>query len=286
MAYVSAGEVRLHVQRLPARAADPSGAAPVVVFVHGAFIDSMASFYFTLGPAFAAAGYEVVLFDLRGHGRSSRPEHGYRVEDFTADLDAMLDGLAITAPVHLIGNSFGGTVALDFAVHHPRRTASVLVIESGPATASWSANMRAALRQATETLAADRALAWFVEQYGTHSSTRTGDPHHDAHIARLGLAAGRLIGSTAIARELPDSRRLTEEQLRAVGCPVLLLNGGEGLVAADSARLAALVPGARIAEVPGQKHSVLVEAPDAVRTLALDWLDGHARRVPAGGGAR
>ncbi len=61
-----------HVQRLtPDSAAD--GDAPVVVCVHGLLTDSLASYYFTLGPAFAAAGIDVIMYDLRGHGRSDAP---------------------------------------------------------------------------------------------------------------------------------------------------------------------------------------------------------------------
>ncbi|MFC7303043.1 alpha/beta fold hydrolase [Streptomyces monticola] len=273
MARVLANGVDHHVRRLP-----PGGrtGAPTVVFLHGAFIDSLASYYFTLGPEFAAAGFDVVLYDLRGHGRSARPATGYAVEDFVADLDALLDALDVHHPVHLVGNSFGGTVALDFAVRHPHRVASVTVVESGPATSEWALTMAGALKQATETLPEEEALAWFVQEYGAVASTRQGDPAHDAHIARLGMAAGKLIAATTIAQDIPAGRVLTETQLRVLERPVLLVNGAEGLVGPQSERLAALLPDCRVAVVPGQKHSVLVEASDEVCELALDWVRSHA----------
>ncbi|RKN08358.1 alpha/beta fold hydrolase [Streptomyces radicis] len=280
MARVRANGVDLNVRRLPPRAgAGGPGPAPVVVFLHGAFIDSLASFYFTLAPAFAKAGYDVVLYDQRGHGRSERPPTGYRVGDFTADLDALLDALDIDRPVHLVGNSFGGTVALDFAVRHPERAASALVIESGPPTRAWAEIMRAALAQATSSeLSPDRALVWFVEQYRTMSSTREID-RYDAHLARLGASAGRLMGETTIVRDIPDSEVLSDERIRSLRCPVFLVNGGDGLVAEQAAHARALLPDVRVAEVPGQKHSVLVEAPDEVGRLALAWVDAQVSRV-------
>jgi pimeloyl-ACP methyl ester carboxylesterase len=290
VAIVQANGVDLHVQRLSPRFRPVSGAAPpTAVFIHGAFIDSLASYYFSLGPVFAAAGFDTVMYDLRGHGRSERPPAGYRLEDFAADLDGLLAGLDITGPVHLIGNSFGGTVALDYAVHRPGRVATVTVIESGPATQEWADTMVSALRQATETLPENEALAWFVAEYGSVASTRGGDPVHDAHIARLGSSAARLINSTTIATDIPASRLLTEEQIRAVHCPVLLVNGSEGLVNAQADLLMSMLPECRVAVIPGQKHSVLVEAADEVCEVVLDWIRGRVRALqhtrPAGAGS-
>ncbi|MFI6469946.1 alpha/beta fold hydrolase [Streptomyces sp. NPDC050516] len=276
MVMIRANGLGLHVQRLRPPHQRPYA---TVVFVHGAFIDSLASYYFTLGPRFAEAGFDAVMFDLRGHGRSERPPSGYTLEHFTADLDALLDELGITHPVHLVGNSFGGTVALDFVVHRPERVATVTVVESGPASRAWSHTMTNALRHAGD-MGDDEALVWFTEQYGTLSSTRTGDARHDAHIRRLGRAAARLVRATTIAEDMPTGRVLTDEQLGGVRCPVLLVNGQEGLVAAESARLRSLLPHCRVAVVPGQKHSVLVEASDAVGRLALDWVREHAGAAP------
>ncbi|MCK8680618.1 alpha/beta fold hydrolase [Streptomyces lichenis] len=278
MVMVRAGGLLHHVARLGPE--DAPGAPPVAVFLHGAFIDTLASFYFTLAPAFAAHGWDTVMYDLRGHGRSERPPSGYRVEDFTADLDALLDALGLTEPVHLVGNSFGATLAFDFAVHHPDRVASLTAVEGCPAGSGWAEAMAGALHRATETLPEDQALAWFTEQYGTVSSTRTGDPVHDARIARLGRNAGRLIRATTITRDIPRSRRPTADQLAALSCPVLLVNGEHGLVATESAHLTAVLPHCRRVIVPGHKHSVLVEAPTEVTALTLDWLDEHTHTHP------
>ncbi|MHC0433413.1 alpha/beta fold hydrolase [Streptomyces sp. O3] len=275
MARVRANGIDHHVQRLPHRdepgARTACGHAPTVVFLHGAFIDSLASYYFTLGPQFADAGFDVVMYDLRGHGRSERPATGYTLEDFTADLAALLDALGVTGRVHLLGNSFGGTLALDFAVHHPDRVAAVTVVESGPATQDWAAAMSGALHQATETLPEQEALDWFVAEYGALASTRQGDARHDAHIARLGRAAARLIATTSIATDIPGGRLLTDIQLKGLDRPVLLVNAQDGLVGEQTAQLAELLPDCEVAVVPGQKHSVLVEAADDVGALALEW---------------
>src|ERR1700732_4952035 len=91
-----------------------------VVFLHGLIMDNLSSFYYTLAPAVAATT-DTVLFDLRGHGRSERPLDGYRIEDGVDDLFGILDALGIDEPVHLVANSYGGTIALAAALRHPTR---------------------------------------------------------------------------------------------------------------------------------------------------------------------
>jgi alpha-beta hydrolase superfamily lysophospholipase len=83
-------------------AADP----PVVVFVHGLITDDLSRFHHTLAGPVAAVGAHLVLDDLRGHGRSERPESGYGaadlVADLVADLFALFDVLGHRRPVHLL----------------------------------------------------------------------------------------------------------------------------------------------------------------------------------------
>jgi 3-oxoadipate enol-lactonase len=96
-----------HALRLPAKGVpDADGQHPTVMLVHGFGADSLASFYFTLAAPLSARGIEVIAYDLRGHGRSSRPDTGYRLSDFVADLAELLDALDVPGPVHLVGNSY------------------------------------------------------------------------------------------------------------------------------------------------------------------------------------
>ncbi|MDQ1441189.1 MAG: hypothetical protein QOG97_1417, partial [Acidimicrobiaceae bacterium] len=85
MADVVANGVRFHVQQLT----PPQGRSaetPAVVFIHGLVMDNLSSFYYTLANPCAAAGADVMLYDLRGHGLSERPPLGYALEDSVDDL--------------------------------------------------------------------------------------------------------------------------------------------------------------------------------------------------------
>ena len=135
MPEITANGLRFHYQRVG------SGSTPVVM-LHGLMIDDLSSLYFTTAPAFADVA-DVVLYDLRGHGRTEQPPSGYGLDDAVADLIGLLDALDITEPAYLLGNSVGGTIALAAAMAHPERVAGLMLLEAhvtcpGGAT-SWPA---------------------------------------------------------------------------------------------------------------------------------------------------
>lgn len=248
---------RLNVTRM----GRPGGAT--VVLVHGIAMDNLASYYFTVAPACAAAGHQVVMYDQRGHGRSERPASGYRLEDFTGDLAALLDGLRPCGDVHLVGTSFGGTVALDYALHHPGRLASVLVVESEPPTPAWAGKLSGILADAARRLRDERALPWLAEHYGGHE-------------ARLGRRSCPLLHGTTAAEDIAASRVPAEDRWRTLDVPVLAVYGGASDLAETAPRLESLLPDCRTVRVDGYGHSVLVEAPRTVAAILVDWLgSGH-----------
>ncbi|MEU8588778.1 alpha/beta hydrolase [Streptomyces sp. NPDC048664] len=263
MAMVDTGDIRLHVQRM----GPPNGrpATATAVLLHGLLTDSLASYYLTVAPSFAAAGIDVVMYDQRGHGRSGRPGTGYTPDHYIDDLDALLDRLGVTGPVHLVGNSFGGTIAFGYAVRRPERTASLSVIESGPATEAWAASIGGLLRRVVTELAQNEtaALRWIAA-------------HRGAHTARLAKGAARLVRATTIVDDIPAGPALTEEQIGSVRCPALFLYGGDSDLAELAPWLRSLLPDCRTVVLPGHEHSVLVEAPRTVGQHVLALIQAVA----------
>src|SRR3954451_20280512 len=156
MSMVRVNGVDLHVEEV-APVGIQTGTA---VVIHGMTSDSMASWFLTLAHPLAQAGFRVLLYDLRGHGHSERPPTGYSLNDFVDDLDGLLTGpWQVEGPLHLFGNSFGGTVAFAYAARHPDRVAGIVAIESAPPTADWFARMGSKLARVAETLADAEAVA-------------------------------------------------------------------------------------------------------------------------------
>ncbi|WP_205669011.1 alpha/beta fold hydrolase [Amycolatopsis suaedae] len=255
--------IRTHYQRMPAK---NRTAPPVAVFVHGLGYDSLASFYLTLAAPVSDAGIEVLTYDLRAHGRTERPATGYLVSDFVADLAGLLDGVGIGGPVHLVGNSFGGTVAFAFAAAHPERVRSIVSIESEPPTEPWAENMARTLGGVVDGMLSEENLAWLEENYGSHH-------------ARLARAAGMIIQSTSIVTDVPRGPLLDVAGLRRIRCPVLSIVGSEGFQSGDLTALQAALPDCRTEVVSGQNHSVLVERHRLVRRLVVDWVNEQESRA-------
>ncbi|SED48919.1 Lysophospholipase, alpha-beta hydrolase superfamily [Amycolatopsis tolypomycina] len=241
----------------------PAGGTETVVFLHGMGTDSLASFYLTLAPPVAAAGIDVISYDLRGHGKTERPERGYTLGDFVADLDDLLRQLGVDRPVHLVGNSFGGTLAYSYAVACPSRVRSIVCIESEPATEVWAEKMSAILAHTVRFLQVEESFAWIEANFS-------------AHHRRLARLAAERITSTSMAEEVPLGPLLTWEQVAAIGCPVLSILGSHGYQADDLEALTSLLPNGELHVFEGQGHSVLVEQHREVRELVLKWIERHA----------
>ena len=85
----------------------PSGDGPVIVMIHG--LASSFAFWMPASQV-VASRYRVLLYDQRGHGRSSMPRNGYTPSRMAEDLQCLLDHLAVECAV-IVGHSFGGSVA-------------------------------------------------------------------------------------------------------------------------------------------------------------------------------
>lgn len=76
------------------------------------------------------AGHRVVTVDLRGHGRSDKPDAGYDVGDVASDVRTLIDGLGLGRP-WVAGQSWGGNVALELAWAHPEAVAGIACVDGG-----------------------------------------------------------------------------------------------------------------------------------------------------------
>ncbi|WNZ10001.1 alpha/beta hydrolase [Streptomyces sp. 11x1] len=94
------------------------GTGPLVLLVHG-FPESWYSWRRQL-PALAAAGYRAVAIDVRGYGRSSRPEaaEAYRMLDLVEDNVAVVRALGEESAV-IVGHDWGSNIAAVSALIHP-----------------------------------------------------------------------------------------------------------------------------------------------------------------------
>jgi non-heme chloroperoxidase len=98
------------------------------LLVHG--LASNARLWDGVADALAAAGHAVVAVDLRGHGQSSKPDHGYDFATVVADLVAICDTLELDGPV-VAGQSWGGNVVLELAARRPDLAHALALVDGG-----------------------------------------------------------------------------------------------------------------------------------------------------------
>jgi pimeloyl-ACP methyl ester carboxylesterase len=257
---ISARGVRFHVQQL-----DPPGGpagAPTVVFVHGLVMDNLSSFYYTLAGPSVAAGARAVLYDLRGHGMSERPETGYSTRDGASDLCALLDALHIDEPVYLVGNSYGGMIAARTAVAAPQRVAGLILIEAncaGEGAAAWIEDMANTLTVVALCLEYDRVQDW-LRAVGQRK------------LARLAMNADGLLNRTSLIDDLAAERPLDEAELRAIACPVLGVYGERSELVGAADELQRHIRDCKVEILPGVAHTVLREATGTLRDIVTGWL--------------
>ena len=205
--------------------------------------------------------HKLVLWDMRGHGRSDYPDDpkAYSEALTVADIAALLD--AIGAGGAIVGGlSLGGYMSLAFYRAYPARVRALLIIDTGPgfkkddAREAWN-------KRAFDT--ADRFEREGLAVLKSASPERSSDSHRDA-LGLVRAARGMLAQRDArVIEVLPD-----------IKVPSLIVVGANDtpfLAASDY--MAAKIPGAQKAVIPNAGHAVNIDQPQAFIAAVLPFLD-------------
>ncbi len=246
---------RLHVRTLGA-------GAPVLLIP--SLARGVADFE-SLADSLAAAGFQAVLPEPRGIGRSTGPEP-VDLFDLAGDVASVIEALDV-GPTHLIGHAFGNRVARATAALAPDLVASVALLAGGgevPPSPEISAALRGAVSQGLkpdEERLTDIQLAFFA-------------PGQDAKVWLYGWNANAAKSQSAAVRATPTARWWT-----AGHAPVLLVQALEDPIAPmGNADALARDIGARLTLVSlaHASHAILPEQPEAVAAALILWLRGES----------
>lgn len=252
MPFVEKNGVTFHVQTL-------GEDGPLLTMIHGLVVGSIATWYFHAAPTLARV-HRVFLYDLRGHGKSSRPSSGYDLESQTHDLEALLDDHA-TQPVRLVGHSFGALIALRFALSHPCRVARLALVEA-PLPPSRLEELDAFLHRSPEDLATTLPAALREAIAGGRRPAR-----------RFLDQLRHLATESTLASDLRAERDIPDDVLSRLSCPTLLVYGLSSSVRGVGERLAATLPSARLALLPGG-HFLPSESPAPLTRALAEFFGG------------
>lgn len=244
---------------------DAAGAGPAVVFLHGAFMDRKS--WDHQFPVFARH-FRVVRYDIRPFGESTRPDKPYVVPD---DLLQVLDHLKIER-AHLVGHSFGGATALDFALLHPDRVASLVLaaappngLAPPPDEVKASAAIFAAIKDGDQAI----LKAWMDHPIWSVSRTRPEVAKELEAITARNLAIFRMT-SAPYAPVKPAA----VGRLKDVTAPTLVIVGDADTpgIREGAALEAREIPGATMRIVKGADHGLPIGWADEFNEAVIAFL--------------
>lgn len=264
-----------------------TGAGADVVLLHGLAANQA---FWGLGLVAALAReYRVTTLDLRGHGYSDMPATGYTPAEQAGDLRTLLDHLGIEQ-AHLVGHSFGGLVALAFALAAPGRVRTLTVADSRlralqPRQAvtervDWP-RIRAAL--AEQGLIVDESDPYIgLSLFEALASLRGGAVARvlaeDGYVPfgtskRSAKAWLRLVTTTTLLSDYRAGADFAVEVLARVRVPVLAIYGADSPTRETGSKLGEVLPDCRTVWVPGARHFHPVTHP----AFFLETLQGFLR---------
>lgn len=245
MPVVEDNRLRLHTQEL-------GGAGPPVVMLHGLLFGALTSWYF-VAPVLARTK-RVLLYDFRGHGRSERSPSGYGMRSMAADLASLVDRFS-NEPVSLVGHSYGGVVALRYAIDHPHRVHRLVIVEA-PLPALSEDTMKLISNQTPE-----EVFSLIPEALMRHRR-------------RLRSQLLDLTVKTTLLADLQTEPDIADAEIASFPHPVLLCYGTQSPTTRSScARLQRLLPHVQLTVIEGT-HFLPFDAPEPLAEAISGFLDG------------
>ncbi len=222
--------------------------------------------------------HRLLIPDLRGHGESDAPADiaSYTMEGYAADVAALMDHAGI-ARAHVCGSSFGGMIALEFAVTWPERVETLVLSDASPAYERPDYDEAFRQREAGIARMVD-AIARFGPIEAGRRAAQDADDAFLAEAIRKRYARMNGDGIVGAAHARRQRRDVTGLLSRQLTMPVLLCMGRDDPVYCALAVMARELPHARQVTFGGTGHGVPAREPEKF----IESLEGFYRDVSAG----
>ena len=261
------------------------GEGPTIVLSHGVTLSNRT--WVKQFDELPAEGFRVVAFDHRGHGDSSVGSSGHSIDNLADDVKTVIDTLDIHDAV-LVGHSMGGIAVQAYVTRHPEHATEhvrgiVLLSTLYRLRTSEMRRLQGLLRLVTE------------KTPDLGSVFKRGDL--GLLLARIGFGANPQPSHVELTRQMiaacpADTSRLAAqallsldltEVLPTITIPTLVICGTSDLItpAAESRRIAKLIPGARLELFPKAGHMLMLERAAEVNALIVAFAREVGVRAPS-----
>ena len=251
-----------------------SAGDPLLVMVHG-FNGPLTTWDRNV-DALAAAGYQVLAYDLFGRGYSDRPRLTYDLDLFCRQLGEMLDALGARYEFSLIGSSFGAVVASEFTLRNPDRVNSLILVGpagfSSPADRSaWLLNIPL-LSEYLYSIIGDRMMKSLTRRYYVDPE-RYPEAHQD-FATQISIDGYKRAALSTLRHSPLRDYASGWQRVGALGKLLLLIWGRQDVSFpyANHAAALRLMPQARLVTVEQAAHLPQYEQPETVNAAILDFL--------------
>lgn len=254
------------------------GDGPPAIVVHGGLGVDHGLYRATLQPL--TQRRTVVWYDQRGNGRSDRLSvESITMEQLADDAFALARYLGL-GPALLVGHSFGGFVAQEFAFRHPDAIAGLLLVATGPGQLGATEvededgvgpPMPDDLAAAFATIPADDDELRATFGRALHHYVRRFDP-----VALVTEFDKTVLSTAAMLRGFEVLAQWSAvDRLGAIDTPTLVIGGSDDPVMSwpQQARIAKRIPGARLELFDDASHFVWLDQPDGFWRAVQDFLD-------------
>lgn len=219
-----------------------------------------------------AKTFQVITWDLRGHGQSDKPAGPYSLPMFAADAAGLLQSLNIKS-AHVVGLSLGGGVAFQLAIDYPELVRTMVIVNSAPELVVRTLQDRIAIWQR---FAIVRLLG--MRKMGQVLSRRLFPKDEQMSLR-----------TTFVERWAENDPRAYQEAMRAmvgwsvtdklgsIKCPTLVISADQDYTpVAVKERYTKLMPNAELVIIPDAHHATPVEQPEKFNAVLMDFLVKHS----------
>ncbi|HKR15253.1 MAG TPA: alpha/beta hydrolase [Pyrinomonadaceae bacterium] len=220
-----------------------------------------------------AQNFRVITFDPRGVSASDKPEGSQTIALLADDLAYLLQTIGVKS-AHIVGASFGGFVAQEFALKYPSMTRKLVLCCTSfggpnhivPAPATMQAIASTKGLNSDERMRANLLLAFTPE----YVRTQVAEVDRIVH-----LRATNDVPEHVLLSQLQAAMNFNaEERVERITNPTLVLTGDADVIvpAQNSRNLAARIPNAALCEIAGASHTFFIEQAGEFNHLVKEFL--------------
>jgi 3-oxoadipate enol-lactonase len=212
--------------------------------------------------------FKVIAIDLRGYGRSDKPETPFSLKDMTDDVLGVCRDQNVTQAI-LAGVSVGSGMAILLGLDHPELFKAIILVggSSGPG-GSIEERIRGYTRTGIEKYHIQHLRELVAPDFAT---SKLGQYLLNTFVERDPWLSGESIGQIFRARGSLDMT----PRLGTMKVPTLVINGEYDNSLAGGTKTASLIPGAVHKILPKTGHACNIEDPAGFDAIVVDFLRSH-----------